>query len=158
MSDNYTRIDDTLSSHEGKAFATIDGSNRELFELAKLNAQIDVTVMAKRMLGHRMTQHKVVGGEGTGSLTMYFMNSQMLNRFVEYIKTGVIKGFPIQCYNEDPASSVGRQEVVLSNCILKTIPVAVLDDSSDDPITVDSDFTFDDVQPLSSFALPTNYR
>jgi hypothetical protein len=158
MSDNYTRLDDTISSHEGKAFANIVGSNRELFELAKLNAQIDVSVTSRRMLGHRMTQHKVTGGEGTGSLSMYFMNSQQLNRFVEYIRTGVIKGFPIQCYNEDPASSVGRQEVVLSNCILKTIPVAVIDDSSDDPITVDSDFTFDDIQVLSSFVLPTNYR
>lgn len=60
MSDNnYTRLDDTISSHEGKAFATIDGQNRELFELSKLNAQIDLNVISKRMLGHRMTQHKV---------------------------------------------------------------------------------------------------
>lgn len=158
MSDNYTRLDDTISSHEGKAFATIDGQNRELFELSKLNAQIDLNVISKRMLGHRMTQHKVAGAEGTGSISMYFMNSQMLNRTVEYIRTGKIKGITIQTYNEDASSSIGRQEVVLSNVILKTIPVAAIDDSSDDPIVVDSDITFDDVQPLSSFALPINYR
>lgn len=158
MSDNYTQLADTVSSHEGKAFVTIDGSNRELFELASLKAQIDLIIQAKRMLGHRMTQHKVTGGEGTGSLSMYFMNSQHLNRTVEYLKTGKFQGITIQCYNEDPTSSVGRQEVVLSNVILKTIPVAVLDDGSEDPIMFDTDITFDDVQPLSSFVLPTNYR
>ena len=33
MADNYTRLSDTISSKEGKAFITIDGSNRELFEI-----------------------------------------------------------------------------------------------------------------------------
>jgi len=158
MSDNYTRLGDTISSQEGKAFASIDEKNRELFELSSLKAQIDLIIQAKRMLGHRMTQHKVAGAEGTGSLTMYFMNSQHLNRTVEYLKTGKLKGITIQCYNEDAASTVGRQEVVLLNVILKTIPVAVIDDGSDDPITVDSDFTFDDINVMSSFVLPENYR
>jgi len=157
MSD-YTRLADTISSHEGKAYITVNGANRELFEVSVLKAQLDMTVQSKRMLGHRMTQHKVTGAEGTGSLTMYFMNSQVLNQTIEYLKNGTYNGIKIQCYNEDEQSTIGRQEVALTNVILATIPVASLDDGSDDPITVDSDFTYDDIEVLSSFDLPENYR
>ena len=158
MAENYTRLPDTISAHEGKAYITIDGQNRELFEISSLTAQIDLTVQERRMLGHRMTQHRVVGASGTGSMTIYFMNSQMLNQAIQYLRTGNYKGLKIQVKNEDPQSTVGKQEVVLLNVILATIPVTTLDDQSDDPITFDTDFTFDDIEVLEGFKLPENYR
>lgn len=158
MSDNYVRLGDTISSKEGKAFITIDGKNRELFEISSLKAQLDLTVQARRMMGHRMTQHKVVGAEGTGSMTMYFMNSDMLKLAIAYIKEGKYGGIKLQVKNEDAQSTIGQQEVALLNVLFKTIPVATLDDQSDDPITIDTDFTFDDLDGLSYFELPANYR
>jgi len=158
VAENYTRILDTISAREGKAYITINGQNRELFEISALTAQIDLIVQERRMLGHRMTQHKVVGATGTGSMTMYFMNSQMLNQAIQYLRTGNYRGLKLQVKNEDPQSTVGRQEVVLLNVILATVPVATLDDQSDDPITFDTDFTFDDIEILKSFKLPENYR
>lgn len=156
--DTYAKLSDTLSSHEGKAFITIDGSNREMFEISNLRAQLEYTITSKRMLGNRMMQHKIVGAEGTGSMTMYFANSELLNQAINYINNGTKPGITIQSYNEDAQSTIGKQEVVLYNCILNTIPVAAIDDSSDDPITFDTDFTFDSISPLSSFVLPANYR
>lgn len=158
MSENYTRLTDTISSKEGKVFITINGSNRELFEISNLKAQLDLIIQARRMMGHRMTQHKVVGAEGTGSMTMYFMNSDMLRLAIAYIKEGKYGGLKIQVKNEDAQSTIGAQEVVMLNVLLKTIPVATLDDQSDDPITIDTDFTFDDLEGLSFFNLPENYR
>mgnify|MGYP001222990169 CR=1 FL=1 len=158
MSDNYVRLADTISSKEGKAFITINGQNRELFEISSLKAQLDLVVQSRQMLGHRMTQHKVVGAEGTGSMTMYFMNSDMLKLAIAYIKNGSYGGIKLQVKNEDAQSTIGTQEVVLLNVLLKTIPVATLDDQSDDPITIDTDFTFDDIDGLSYFDLPENYR
>ena len=158
MAENYTRLSDTISAREGKAYITIDGKNRELFEISALTAQIELNVQERRMLGHRMTQHKVVGATGTGSMTMYFMNSQMLNQAIQYLRTGNYKGLKVQVKNEDPQSTVGKQEVVLLNVILSSVPAAILDDQSDDPITFDTDFTFDDIENLESFQLPVNYR
>jgi len=158
MKDTYTRLADTISSHEGKGYITIEGKTRELFELSKLTAQIDLTVTAKRMLGNRMTQHKVTGAEGTGNMTLYFANSQIFKQALQYLKDGTYTGITIQVYNEDAQSTVGRQEVVLGNVILATIPVATLDDESDDPITFDTDFTFDAIEALQTFELPENYR
>lgn len=158
MPENYTRLADTISSKEGKAFITINGVNRELFEISSLKAQLDLIVQSRRMLGHRMTQHKVTGAEGTGSMTMYFMNSTMLKLAIDYIKSGSYGGIKLQVKNEDSQSTIGKQEVVMLNVLLKTIPVAVIDDQSDDPITIDTDFTFDDLEGMSYFDLPENYR
>jgi hypothetical protein len=158
MDNNYTRLADTISAKEGKAYITIDGVNRELFEISSLSAQLELNIQARRMLGHRMTQHKVTGAEGTGSMTMYFMNSGMLRQALDYIKKGSYSGIKIQVKNEDEQSTVGAQEVVLLNVLFGTIPVATIDDQSDDPVTVDTDFTFDDMEVLSYFDLPENYR
>lgn len=157
MADKYTRLADTISAHEGKAFITINGAVRELFEISNLKAQIDMTIQERRMLGHRMTQHKVVGEEGTGSATMYFMNSEQLKLALDYLKTGTRNEISLQVYNDDPQSTVGKQEVKLTNVIFRTIPVVSMEES-DDPITFDSEFTFDDIEVLSSFSLPENYR
>ncbi len=158
MADNYTRLADTISSKEGKAYITINGSNRELFEISALSAQLELVVQSRRMMGHRMTQHKVVGAEGTGSMTMYFMNSDMLRLAIAYINNGSYGGIKLQVKNTDSQSTVGTQEVALLNVLLATIPVATLDDQSDDPITIDTDFTFDAIEGLSFFDLPANYR
>ncbi len=157
MGDTFTRLSDTVASSEGKVFITINGQNRDLFEVQSCKAQIDLIVQERRILGNRMTQHKVVGATGTGSATLYFMNSQQLKNTIEYIKSGKFANNKLQMWNEDPQSTIGRQEVVLSNVIFKTILAAAVDES-DDPISFDSDFTFDGIENLKSFALPENYR
>ena len=158
MADKHVRLNDTISSKEGKAFITIDGQNRELFEISAISAQLELVVQSKAMLGHRMTQHKVVGAEGTGSMTMYFMNSDMLKMAIAYIKDGKLPDLKLQIKNEDAQSTIGKQDVILLGVLLNTIPVANLDDSSDDPVTVETDFTFDNIEGLSFFDLPSNYR
>lgn len=158
MADKHVRLNDTISSKEGKAFITIDGQNRELFEISAISAQLELVVQSKAMLGHRMTQHKVVGAEGTGSMTMYFMNSDMLKMAISYIKDGKLPDLKLQIKNEDAQSTIGKQDVILMGVLLNTIPVANLDDSSDDPVTVETDFTFDNIEGLSFFDLPSNYR
>lgn len=157
MAGNYTRLADTIIAQEGKAYITIDGENRELFEVSKLRAQLDMVVQERRMLGNRMTQHKVTGVTGSGSATLYFMNSDQLNQTIKYIKKGTQSNIKLHVKNNDPQSTVGEQDVVLSNVIFKTIPVTAIEES-DDPVTFDSDFTFDSIESLGSFELPENYR
>ncbi len=155
---NYVRLADTIAGTEGKAFITIDGKVRELFEISTLEATLELTVQSRRMMGHRMTQHKVVGAEGTGSMTMYFMNSDMLRLAIAYIKEGKYGGIKLQIQNEDAQSTIGKQDITLLNVLFSKIPVTKLDDQSDDPITIDTDFTFDDIEGLKYFDLPANYR
>jgi hypothetical protein len=149
----YTKLADTISAQEGTAYITLDGVTRELFEISSLRAQLDLVVQERRMLGSRMTQHKVTGVTGSGSATLYFMNSEQLNQTINYIKNGTRGNITLLVTNNDPQSSVGEQKVKLSNVIFNTIPVAVLEES-DDPVTFDSDFTFDGIENENSFVLP----
>ena len=158
MAEKYPTLSDTLGASEGRGFITRSGKNRQLFELSKIEARVELKVTERRLLGHRMTQHKVTGATGTGSATFYFMNSEAYKEFLEYKNSGVYKGVTLQLTNEDPQSTIGRQSVCLFNTIIKNVPVAYLDDNSDDPITFDSDFTFDDCDCLEAFQLPENFR
>jgi hypothetical protein len=154
---NYTKLSDTISAQEGTATITIDGKNKELFEISSLRAQLDMVVQERRMLGHRMMQHKVTGVIGSGSATLYFMNSKQLQMAADYIKLGTRNKVDVTVRNEDPQSTIGAQDVTLTNVIFNTIPVAAIEES-DDPITFDTDFTFDDIIINHSFDLPENYR
>lgn len=158
MAENYTMLSDTLAGSEGSGFITRNGRNRKFYEISKVDAHVELKVAERKLLGHRMSQHKVVGASGSGSGTFYFMNSDALKEFLDYKKTGKFAGSTMQFTNEDPQSTVGRQTVTLFHVILSTIPVAYLEDDSEDPITFDSDFTFDDCDCLEAFQPPENLR
>ena len=64
---NYTKIKDLVTGSEGSAYITVDGQNRYFFELSKIESNIEFTVTGKKLLGHRMKQHKVVAAEGKGT-------------------------------------------------------------------------------------------
>lgn len=155
---NYTKISDLVTGVEGSAYITVDGQNRYFFELSKIDASIEFTVIAKRLLGHRMKQHKVTAAEGKGSLTMYNVSPAALAIYQEYIKNGKTLSISIQTTNEDASSTIGRRVVVMRDVILAKVPVAYLDDSSEELNTTDSDFTFDDLDDLESYTLPENMR
>jgi len=158
MAGAYTKMTDLVTGSEGSAFITVDGQNRYFFEMSKIDASIEFTVIAKRLLGHRMKQHKVVGAEGKGSMTLYNVSPAALAVYQQYIKNGDTPQISIQVTNEDPSSTIGRRTVVMRNIILAKVPVAYLDDSSEDLNTTDTDFTFDDLDDLESYVLPENMR
>lgn len=155
---NYTKISDLVTGNEGSAYITVDGENRHFFELSKIDASIEFTVIAKKLLGHRMKQHKVVGAEGKGTLSIYNVSPAALAIYNQYIKEGKTPEISIQTTNEDTSSTIGRRSVVMRNCILAKVPVVYLDDESEDLNKVDTDFTFDDLDDIESYVLPGNMR
>ena len=121
------KVQNTLNGNEGKGFVTIDGKTRELFELQKLEAVIELIVSERKVLGNRMVQHKVVGAKGTGSITMYFNNAELLKTVQTYLQKGKMPEISIQAYNQDPASDVGRQEMILRDVIISKLLAVKLD-------------------------------
>lgn len=158
MSDNYTKLSDTLSSNEGTVFVTINGQNRPLFEVIKVEANLEKDVIEKKMLGKKITQHKIVGIKITGSATLALMNGDLLEATITYLKTGVYPNIKLQIKNLDQASTVGAREIALTDVIFAKDLLAMLDSDSDDIITYDTDFTADGIELLSDFVLPLNYR
>ncbi|HIX15967.1 MAG TPA: phage tail tube protein [Candidatus Hungatella pullicola] len=155
---NYTKISDLVTGNEGSAYITVDGQNRYFFEVSKIDANIEFKVATRRLFGRRMVQHKVVGAEGKGTITMYNVSPAALAIYNQYIKNGKVPQISVQTTNEDTGSTIGRRTVVMRDVILAKVPVAYLDDSSEDLNTTDSDFTFDDLDDLESYKLPENMR
>lgn len=155
---NYTKISDLVTGSDGSAYLTVDGQNRYFFELSKVDASIEFTVIAKKLLGHRMKQHKVVSAEGKGSIGIYNVSPSTSEIYQNYIKEGKVPQISIQTNNEDPASTIGRRSVVMRGVILAKVPVAYLEDGSEDLNTFETDFTFDDVDDLESYSFPENMR
>jgi hypothetical protein len=158
MSENFTRLADTLSTNEGTAYITINGQNRQLFEVMKIEANIEKTILEKRMLGNKITQHKVIGAKITGSATLALMNGDLLKATLNYLKTGVYPNIKLQLKNLDPSSTVGAREVILTGVIFNNDLLSLLDSDSEDMATFDTDFTADGIEVLSDFKLPQSYR
>lgn len=142
---------DTVSGKEGRAYAKINGNNEELFFAKAIEATIEKSKSEVKSIGKRMTGHKVTGLNGTGSMTMYYLTPLFRNLLAEYKKTGVDLYFDLVVENDDPASSAGKQTVLLIGCNLDSTVLAKLDGDSDDPLEEDADFTFEDFDILTPF-------
>ena len=150
------KVENTLNGNEGKGFVTIDGKTRELFELVKIEANIELIVSERKICGNRMVQYKVTGAKGTGNITMYFNNAELLKTVQTYLQKGKMPEISIQAYNEDPASSVGRQEMILRNVIINKLLAIKMDIDSEDALTQESDFTFNRMDGLEYFKTVEN--
>jgi hypothetical protein len=142
---------DTISGKEGRAYAKINGNNEELFFVKAIEANIEKSKSEVKSIGKRMTGHKVTGLNGTGSMTLYYLTPLFRNLLAEYKKTGVDLYFDLVVENDDPASSAGKQTVLLIGCNLDSTVLAKLDGDSDDPLEEDADFTFEDFDILTPF-------
>jgi len=142
---------DTISGKEGRAYAKINGNNEELFFAKSIEANIDKNKSEIKSIGKRMTGHKVTGLNGTGSMTLYYLTPLFRSMLANYKNTGVDLYFDMVIENDDPASSAGKQSMLLIGCNLDSTVLAKLDGDSDDPLDEDADFTFEDFDILTPF-------
>lgn len=150
---SFLRADDTLSGQEGRATANIEGSIQDMFYIKSLEATFDKQKMELKTIGKRGTQHKPTGWIGSGDMTIYYITSAFRKMALKFAKTGKDTYFNITVVNNDPASTVGRQTVVLYDCNIDSTVLAKLDvdaDALDESIP----FTFEDFDILDEFGNP----
>lgn len=150
---SFLKAGDTLSGQEGRAYATINGQVEEMFYIKKIEASVEKSKVEVKTLGRLGTQHKANGWSGSGSMTIYYVTSLFRQMVLDYIKTGIDTYFDVQIVNEDPASTVGKQTIVLKGVNLDKVVMATLDTGAD-TLEEDIDFTFDDVDILDQFNQP----
>lgn len=146
----YLDFKDTINGNEGKAFITIDGRNEELFCLKKIEGKVEKEKTEGKTLGKRGTQNKATGYKGTADITYYHVTPLFIELMLKYMKTGVDTYFDMTVINEDPNSEAGKQTVVLKNCNLDEVPVAILDVDSE-ALEAETSMTFEDIDLLDKF-------
>lgn len=150
---SYLLGKDTINGQEGMAWEIVDGKTRQLFEVKSLEAQIEKEKDEVKTLGKRLVQHKTKTYKGSGSMTCYFVTSTYAKMAEEYSKNGKEVYFDMRVIVHDPSTSLGRQSVILRNCNLDSLPFVKLD-VEETSLTIDVDFTFDDVIVLEEFNTP----
>lgn len=142
---------DTISGKEGRAYAKIGGNNEELFFAKTIEANVEKSKSEVKSIGKRMSGHKTTGGNGTGSMTIYYLSPLFRSMAKEWKETGKDVYFDMVVENDDQESSAGKQSVLLIGCNLDSVVLAKLDGDSDDPLDEDVDFTFEDFDVLRPF-------
>lgn len=150
----FIKPEDAISGKQAKAFVTINGRVEELFYAKSLEATIEKNKADVPILGKTNVGHKAAGWTGSGTLTVYYFSSLFRQLMIEYVKTGRDFYFDIQVVNEDPASSVGKQTIVLKDCNLDSVVAATFDATTDDPLEEEMPFTFEDIDMLDQFNAP----
>lgn len=142
---------DTISGKEGRAYAKIDGNNEDLFFAKTIESTVEKSKSEVKAIGKRMTGHKTTGGNGTGSMTLYYMTPLFRQMIKQWKETGQDIYFDMVIENDDQESSAGKQSVLLIDCNLDSVVLGKLDGDSDDPLDEDVDFTFEDFDILTHF-------
>lgn len=144
---------DALNGKSGRAFATIDGRNIEMFGVKKFQADAEFQESDFKVVGTNLVQKKTSGVSLSGSATIYYGTPEFLQILSTYLKSGKLPYFTFQITNEDQGSSVGKQTVALYNVKLQKLPIAMLDADAEF-LTMDVSFSFTNVEVLSSFTAP----
>jgi hypothetical protein len=150
----FLKAGDIISGQEGRAYATIEGINHEMFYVRNIKATAKKNKSEIKTLGKRGTQRKAAGWSGDGSMTIYYVTSTFRQIMYKYIKTGKDTYFDITIVNEDPNSTIGKQTVTLIDVNLDDVVMVALDLNTDE-LDEDVSFTWEDVEMPDLFIEPT---
>lgn len=123
----FMKASDAISGKEGALYATINGSVVQVAECKNISAKINKKKSTFNALGYRGEQHKASGWTGSGTLVIHYASSRWIKMMVDYAQNGIDTYFKLNVINEDPTSSIGRQNVTLIDVNLDEIEIAKLD-------------------------------
>lgn len=153
--DKYLLAKDIVNSSEAVAYITIQGTNKTLFYVKKINADIEFSKKEYNVMGKRGTQNKITKTKISGTMTIYGITSEYKKMASDYLKNGVEPRFELTTMNNDPASTIGKETVVIHNCLPDKINLMNVDFDSEDK-TEEISFTGDDFDLLDEYGVPAN--
>jgi len=115
---------DAVYGSLAECFMTIDGRRYNFMNLTDFESTWETNIVEVPILGKVGMGHKAAGGSGSWSATAHYNQSHFRAIADTYQKTGVMPYFQIQVSNEDPTSAVGRQTVILHDCLCDSFVLA----------------------------------
>lgn len=149
---NAMNAKDAISGSLAKCFVTLEENRYEFMQMTNFEAKVNINISEVPILGKTMKGHKATSGSGEWSANLHYNQSIMRRLILDYKKTGVFPYFDIQVTNEDPTSEVGRQTVILKQCLFEGGILAKFDADAE---TLDEEIggTFDDFEMPEEFTM-----
>lgn len=150
----FLKIQDAVDGKLGSVYFTIDGRRYEVPGIQKIEAHDSVKERTMKTVGTVKTQTAVAGVEGSASITMHYYAVTTFGKMIEeYRRTGRFKSFDMLIINEDKETGLGRRSASFTNCTLSgDVPLAALDSTIDDALTITLNFKYDDFQIIEDFS------
>ena len=123
------RASDIPAGSEAVAYIEVDGVVEEFFYAKSIEANAELNKSEVKVMGKR---------------------GKML---LKYAKEGILPSFKMVVTNEDKGTSIGKQTVVLYDCVIDSVNLVKFDVESD-ALDEDMDFTFSDFDILDEFGKP----
>ena len=153
MSQSIMNALDAVAGSQASAYITLADGNRYCFmQLYSFESNMEINVAEVPILGKSGKGNKPTGWSVTWSGTAHYNQSIIRKMLLEYKKIGFMQTFDIQVSNEDPTASVGRQTIILKNCLTKGGILAKFDADSE-MLDEELEGTFDDWEMPESFTL-----
>lgn len=150
----YLLSKDTVSGASGKVILTVDGKNVEVAGMRNITTNAEIQSTDMRVIGTKRIQDKPNGAKLTGKGNIYYGSNLFTDMVLDYINRGIIREFTVQIINDDPATSLGSQDMAYYGCHLTgTIPLSILD-SEEAMMNYDFNFAWTRVSRLRSFNDP----
>jgi len=142
---------DSVHGSLAKCFVTLNGRRYNFMNLTEFESSYSVNITNVPILGKVSMGHKPSGGNGTWSGTAHYNQSHIRAIADTYQKTGVMPYFEIQVTNEDPTARIGRQTIILHDCLSDDIVLAKFE-AGTEVLTEELSGTFE------SFDIPEKFR
>lgn len=143
---------DSMAGSLASAYLTIDGTRYCFMQMYAFESSMEINIKEVPILGKTGKGNKPSGWTGTWKGTAHYNQSILRQYFLEYKRTGRLPYFDIQITNEDPSTAVGRQTIILKDCIAKGGILAKFDVDSE-ILEEDIEGTFDDWEMPETFTL-----
>lgn len=108
---------DSVSASLAECYITIDGERYNFMQLISFESKWNVNITEIPILGQVGKGHKPTYGSGEWSGTAHYNQSVIRDMMLRYKNEGYMQYFDIQVTNEDPTSAVGRQTIILKDCL-----------------------------------------
>ena len=150
MNDVTMNAVDAIYGALAECYVTIDGNRYHLMQMVNFDSHYKPNIVDVPILGRVTKGHKMAGGSGSWSGTAHYNTSVFRQWILNYKKTGKLVPFEIQVTNEDESATVGRQTIILKDCLLDDVTLAKFD-ANDAILDEDLSGTFDDFEMPETF-------
>ncbi len=148
---------DAVSGAMAELYVTIGNNHYNFGQAITFETTFEKNKTEIPILGRTGKGHKAAGWSGSGSMTVHYNTSVMRELALKYKETGEDTYFTMQCTNEDPTSSVGRQTIIYKDCNFDSLILSKFDADAE-YLDEDIDFTFDDFEMPETFNTPSWMR
>lgn len=135
------KAEDTVSGSLAECWVIKDGKRYNFFQAIKLEARFEKI---------RGDGGKIIGWKGTGNVTFHYNDSIFREMMIQSKETGEDIYFDMLVTNDDPASHMGRQTVLIKDYCIESGTLTEFD-AEGEYLVEDMDFIFGDFEVLEKF-------